>query len=89
MKSTWKNVWLLFAVQLIQYCIVSVSYIVMNRGYYGLTFITDTVYGLNSFFIVKRIVKTGDTLGWEAIGYTLGGSIGSLLAIWVTKHWIH
>jgi hypothetical protein len=88
-KSRLKSVIILFVVQLVQYCIVSIGYIVMNRGLYVATFVADTVYGLNSFFIVKKIVNTEDTLGWEAGAYTLGGSIGSLLAIFLTKHWLH
>ena len=80
---------LLFFVQLFSYGICSVSYIVMNRGQYALTFGFDLLFGLNAFFIVKRIAKSDDKLGWDATAYTLGGATGSVLAIWITKHWLH
>lgn len=85
----WKSVLQLFLVQLVQYCIVSISYIAMNRGQYMLTAATDTVFGFNAFFIVKRIIKSEATLGWEAAGYTAGGVLGSMIAIYASKHWLH
>ena len=88
-KRQFKSAAALFFVQLFSYGICSISYIVMNRGQYALTFGFDLLFGLNAFFIVKRIVHAEDKLGWDAAAYTLGGATGSVLAIWVTKHWLH
>ena len=83
---TWtriKSFMLIFGVQFIQYCIVSISYRAMAQGRYVWTFVTDMIYGLNSFYLIKRIMKSDSNL--EIIGYTLGGACGSMLAIWITK----
>lgn len=88
-KNKWASFWQLFFIQLVQYCIVSISFISLSRENYLMTAITDTVYGFNAFFVIKRIVKSDDKVGLDAIGFVLGGTIGSLLAIWITKHVLH
>ena len=88
-KSKLRTCITLFLVQLVQYCIFCISCIVMNRGQYAATFVTDMFYGLNAFFIVKKIASSDNVLGIEAAAYTVGGATGSVLAIWITKHWLH
>ena len=88
-SKRWPNIkafCLMFAIQFIQYCICSISYRAMAQARYGATFVTDVVFGLNSFFIVKKIAQEEkETQTAAAFGYTLGGALGSLLAIWLTK----
>jgi hypothetical protein len=84
-SQRWREFFILFFVQLFQYCIVCISYIALNKGSYVWTFATDIICGLNSFFIIRKIAttETKNTLG--LVGYVLGGATGSVLAIWLTK----
>jgi hypothetical protein len=81
----WKEFWTLFVVQLISYCLFCLSMIVVTRGSYLGTIVTDTLYGVNSYFIIRRVSKAGEDSAMGATGYTLGGTVGSLLAIWITN----
>jgi hypothetical protein len=78
-----------FFIQLVQYCICCISYIALSRYNYTFTAITDTIYGINSFFLIKKIVKSDAAVGLDTLGYVMGGTVGSLLAIWVSKHLMH
>jgi uncharacterized membrane protein YeaQ/YmgE (transglycosylase-associated protein family) len=85
--NRWKEFWTtLFVVQLISYCLFCLSLIVVTRGNYLGTVVTDTLYGLNAFFIMRRVAKMDDSSKMGMFGYTLGGTIGSLLSIWITNH---
>jgi TPP-dependent 2-oxoacid decarboxylase len=84
-RQQWKEFWTLFAVQLVSYCLFCLSMIVVTRGNYVLTILTDTAYGANSWFIIRRVAKADASSAFGMVGYTVGGTIGSLLAIWITK----
>ncbi len=88
-KKKWVSFFQMFSVQMIQYCIVCISYIALSKENYLITAITDTICGINSFFIIKKIIKSDETVGTDAFGYVVGGTLGSLLAIWISKHFMH
>lgn len=84
--DNWKEFGLMFGVQFFQYCIICISFIALAKGRYVWTFVSDAACGLNSYFIIRRISNSDAKSHLGVIGYTLGGSSGSMLAIWLTKH---
>lgn len=57
------------------------------RGLYGWTFITDAFFISQQFFVAKWMIEAKDARGLPAyFGFLIGGTGGSLFAIFVTKH---
>lgn len=58
-----------------------------TQGSYLWTAATDTVFTLQGAIIAKLTIedKDGRTV-WAIAGSSFGGTLGSLAAIWVTKH---
>jgi hypothetical protein len=84
-KIDWKEFFLLFFVQLFQYCIICISYIALAKANYGVVFVTDLVCGVNSYFLIRTIAGTEGKSKLGIVGYVLGGATGSMLAIWISK----
>lgn len=57
-----------------------------TQGNYTWTAITDALYAAQSFFLIRRLVKEEANNAWAFAGYVIGGTLGSLLSIAVTKH---
>lgn len=89
LKERSKEFALLFSVQFFQYCIVCVSFIALAKGSYAWTFITDMACGINSFFIIQRISSMDRKSHSGMVAYTIGGASGSMLAIYLTKRFMH
>jgi hypothetical protein len=54
---------------------------------YKWTFITDSLFITQSFFVQKWMVEIKDARGPYAFaGFLLGGTLGSLSAIWASTH---
>jgi hypothetical protein len=75
---------LFFSVQCLQYFLITVNYRAVSQGLYGWTFISDMAVAFNGFLLIKRIADDKSRAG--LVGYTLGGAVGSVAAIWITKH---
>ena len=78
-----KQFCLFFVVQCLQYFLITVNYRAVSQGRYGWTFISDMAVAFNGFLLIKRIAD--DKTKWGLAGYTLGGAVGSVAAIWITK----
>jgi len=87
--AKWREFLTLFAVQFTQYLLFCLSIIVLSKGSYLGIILTDTAYGLNSYFIIRKISTEGDKSHLGLAGFTLGGTCGSLVAIWLTKKFSH
>lgn len=75
---------IMFAVQYVQYLLFCVGIIFLNKGSYPGTFFSDTIYGLNTYFIIRRIA-TDDSTKAGMFGYIIGGACGSVTSIFLTK----
>lgn len=78
---------LMFITELISFFIVVANTRAYTHGFYGWTALTDTLYSAQGFIMFKIMAddENGRTW-WAGLGCTLGGTCGSLLAIWCTKH---
>lgn len=76
-----------FCIQCLSYFLIVANTRAYTQGNYFWTAITDTFFAAQSFVSIKVLVSQEDNKGlWAGLGYTIGGTIGSLFSIWVTKH---
>jgi hypothetical protein len=77
---------LLFITELVSFFIIVANTRAYTQGLYGWTIVTDTFFSAQSFVMFKIMADDPRARSWWAgLGCTLGGSCGSVLAIWVTK----
>lgn len=58
-----------------------------TQGSYLWTAITDTAFTAQSFLVAKLMIDDADGRSlYAGAGSTIGGTLGSLFAIWCTKH---
>jgi len=80
-----KHLALMFGIQTATYVVLVLNLRALNRGKYVWTGVTEMVYALANFWIIGRVASASS---WqEAVAYASGATVGSLIAIWITKHW--
>lgn len=57
----------------------------LNRGKYLATGLTEFTYSLVQFGMIRSVAEAATWL--ESIAYAAGATVGSILAMWMTKHW--
>lgn len=73
-----------FGLQFVVYGVFCWNARAIATGRLGHLFVSDLIYAYMAFTIVKMIA---DSKTWgEKLGYTLGGAFGSVLSVWLTKH---
>lgn len=82
-----RKFWFYFCVQFISYALVVANGRAYVQGSYLWTAVTDTLIGAQNFLVMRKFVKdSGDSLhGASLAGYVLGGTLGSLVSIALTK----
>ena len=80
-----------FLIQFVSYAILVANGRAYMLGSYLYTIITDACFTTMNFVVLRAIMKdvkdSNDELhGWSFAGYVLGGTSGSVAAIWITKH---
>ena len=79
-----KDATILFLMQLTNYTLLVVNYRAVAQAHYFWSAISDFVIASFSFFVIKKIATSENTVhGW--LGYALGGLAGSIVGIWVSK----
>jgi hypothetical protein len=76
-----------FCAQFTSYALVVANGRAFVIGYYGWTAITDASIAALNFIVLRKMMKdSGDELhGPSLAGYVIGGTLGSLFSIWITK----
>lgn len=72
------------ALQAVQFLIVTANLRACAQGLYGPAVLTDGLLLLNGVYIAKRIYREASTRA-EIAGYVIGGMVGSVSGIWLTK----
>ena len=76
-----------FFAEMISFFIIVANARAYTHGAYGWTALTDCLFSLQNFAMMKLMIDDQNARTWYlGIGYTIGGMIGSLLAIFVTSH---
>lgn len=73
----------LFTIMFIQYFLVVANTRAYAQGHYAWTAVTDLVFAWLNFTLIQQVAKSNSTK--DRVAYTLGGTTGALVAIWVTK----
>lgn len=77
---------LMFVTEMFCFFIICCNTISYTHGSYFWTAVTDTIYSLQAFLMMKIMTEDDKARSfWSGLGCTLGGTCGSLLAILVTK----
>lgn len=72
--------------ELISYFIIVANTRAFTQGLYFWTAITDAFFSAQQFILAKAMIDSKDARSFSSgLGCVLGGTSGSLLAIWVTK----
>lgn len=80
---------LMFIAELISFFIVVANTRAYTKGLYTWTAVTDMLFSLQTFVMAKLMIDDANGRSWWAgAGFTLGGACGSLLAIFVTSHYL-
>lgn len=82
--------WFYFVVQFISYGLVVANGRAYVQANYGWTAITDASIAALNFVVLRKMVKDSedDLHGPSLAGYVIGGTLGSLFSIFVTK-WLY
>ncbi len=73
----------MFAIQLINYTLLVLNYRAVGHADYFWSALTDFTIASFSFFVIKKIAKSDDSLHlW--FGFAMGGLVGSVLGIWLS-----
>lgn len=86
-KSKLGQFCLFFVAEFISFFIIVANTRAYTKGSYTWTAITDGMFTSQAFIMTKIMVDDSNARSWWAgAGYTVGGTCGSLLAIFVTSH---
>lgn len=78
---------LMFVAELVSFFIIVSNTRAFTHGNYLWTAITDTLFTMQQFTMAKLMIDDKNARSWSAgAGATIGGTCGSLLAIFITSH---
>jgi hypothetical protein len=79
--------WFAFGTQFVSYFIIVANTRALAQASYLWTAVTDTLFTAQSFAVAKFMIDNKECRTWYAgLGMTIGGTVGSLFAIFITKH---
>lgn len=76
---------ILFFGQGLNFLIAVINMRAIASGRWAMTAVSDFVFCLVSYTLIQRIAHAGSSL--ELLAYAAGGTVGSLLAMYATRHW--
>ena len=90
-KTNFQKFWFYYLIQFVSYSILVANGRAYMMGSYVWTAATDMCFTAMNFVVLRSVMKdvkdSNDELqGASFWGYVLGGTSGSLAAIWITKH---
>lgn len=75
-----------FVAQFLSYFLIVANTRAYTQGNYQATAITDALFAAENFAMMRLIGRDKEAGSFAAgLGYTVGGTIGSLVSIYVTK----
>jgi hypothetical protein len=83
MNTKIKDTLLMFLIQLTSYTLLVINFRAVAHANYFWSGITDFAIASFSFFVIKKIAKSDDSIHlW--LGYAFGGLAGSFVGIWLS-----
>jgi hypothetical protein len=83
MKTKLKEASLLAVIQIVSYSLLCINYRAVATTQYHEAAVTDFMIASMSFFVIRKIAKSEDSLH-QWIGYAIGSVIGSYLGIYTS-----
>jgi uncharacterized membrane protein YesL len=83
MNTKFKEAAILFAIQIVSYCILCVNFRAVAQTQYHVAAVSDFAIASLSFFVIRKIANSTDALH-QWIGYVLGSVAGSYLGIYLS-----
>jgi hypothetical protein len=74
---------LLALIQIVSYSLLCINYRAVATTQYHEAAVTDFMIASLSFFVIRKIAKSEDSLH-QWMGYAIGSVIGSYLGIWLS-----
>lgn len=84
MKVKIKEFLIMFGIQVTSYSLLCINFRAVAQAHYFWASLSDFAIATLSYFVIKRIA-TSDNTFHQWLGYALGGVIGSILGIWLSK----
>lgn len=79
----WAQPLIFFVTQFFCYALFVLNGRAYNQGNYFVTVVSDLFFGAYGFFIIKAVGEAKHRWSW--VGYMLGGAVGSVAGIWISK----
>ena len=74
----------MLGIQTLSYGLLVINYRAVAQAHYFWSALSDFAIATLSYFVIKRIATSDNTLH-QWLGYALGGVVGSLFGIWISK----
>ena len=79
-----QDAFILFFAQMLSFAIITINYRAVAQASYVWSALTDVVVAGLSYFVVRRIIKSKDSI-YQWSGFTLGSAIGTAIGIFISK----
>lgn len=79
-----KDAFILFGAQMLSFAVISINYRAVAQASYIWSVATDIIIASLSYFVVRRIAKSKDSVCQWA-GFALGSAIGTIIGIYLSK----
>ena len=74
---------ILFLAQMTSFAVISINYRAVAQASYVWSVLTDIVIASLSYFVVRRIAKSKDSV-CQWFGFTIGSAIGTIIGIFIS-----
>jgi hypothetical protein len=79
-----RDAFILFGAQMLSFAVISINYRAVAQASYVWSVATDIIIASLSYFVVRRIAKSKDSVCQWA-GFALGSAVGTIIGIWASK----
>ena len=79
-----QDAFILFVAQMLSFAVISINYRAVAQASYIWSVLTDIVIASLSYFVVRRIAKSENSVCQWA-GFAIGSAIGTIIGIWLSK----
>lgn len=74
------------AIEFVSFFLIVANNRAVAQGNYMWTAVTDGLFGLQGFAVFKMAIDDPNARTWASgLGSTVGGTLGSMFSIWLTK----
>lgn len=83
-----KSLVFIFLAQFVAFFLIVINTRAYTGNNYSITAISDIIWSTLNFFVIRKIAQDAFNIG-SLIAYTAGGTIGSLLAMYISSNYLN